>query len=265
MLDNPVPGHGGTDSRDILITQSLDRGNTWSLPSVVNSDSWQDAQSIDNQHPAIAVDNSGTVHVFWYAQSQVYTGSGIRQHYYHAQWDGFHFVGTRPAFSSAEPITSTPMYFDMSDTRLRTNFGFYNTAATARHAASRVYCAWSDHRVGQPDPDAYVATVVQGTIPTDVAIMPRSGAALLSSNPNPFNPETVLAFQIPSGLVSLRSYDPAGRLVRTLLAGTQLSAGLHQERWNGRDDRGHVVASGVYVAELRVDQQSATQKLVVTR
>ena len=85
----------------------------------------------------------------------------------------------------------------------------------------------------------------------------RKSAMFLPNVPNPFNPATSLIFEIPAGgaaQVELAIFDGAGRRIRTLSAGA-LPEGRHQMRWNGTDDAGFSVSSGVYYAQLRVDAQ----------
>jgi len=65
--------------------------------------------------------------------------------------------------------------------------------------------------------------------------------------------------------VSLRIYDPAGRLVRVLQDG-RLQAGRHEIQWDGSDDRGVPAASGVYFAILRTpDQLLGRRKLTLIK
>jgi len=66
--------------------------------------------------------------------------------------------------------------------------------------------------------------------------------------PNPFNPTTSLRFLLAEAArVSLRVFDTRGRLVRTIVADEVLAAGEHRRPWQGRDDAGQSVASGVYL------------------
>jgi len=78
-----------------------------------------------------------------------------------------------------------------------------------------------------------------------------SGAARwLSASPNPFNPSTTLRFRVEEpGEAILRVFDARGRIVRTLLR-QWLPAGEHEARWDGRDERGGEVASGLYFAQI---------------
>ena len=80
----------------------------------------------------------------------------------------------------------------------------------------------------------------------------RPGAFRLSQNvPNPFNPSTWIPFELArSGHVRLTIYNLAGQKIRTLLD-KELAAGIgYTTFWNGKDDAGRNVASGVYVAEM---------------
>jgi CSLREA domain-containing protein len=83
--------------------------------------------------------------------------------------------------------------------------------------------------------------------------------------PNPFNPSTVIDFSIPRrGRIELEIFDILGRRVRLLVAG-HIEAGNHSVEWDGHDDRGRPVASGVYFSRLRAIDFWATSKLVLLR
>lgn len=93
-----------------------------------------------------------------------------------------------------------------------------------------------------------------------------AGQALLSPAwPNPFNPATTIDYRLPAaGTASIIIYDVAGRRVRTLVSGF-VTAGDHSVSWDGRDDSGHQVASGVYLYQLRADDVVATRKMVLLK
>ena len=86
------------------------------------------------------------------------------------------------------------------------------------------------------------------------------------NQPNPFNPRTMLAFDLPApaAQVRLRLYDLQGRLVASLVDGP-LPAGRHAVAWNGVDDSGRAVASGVYVSVLETPLGRASGKLTLVR
>jgi hypothetical protein len=84
--------------------------------------------------------------------------------------------------------------------------------------------------------------------------------------PNPFNPRTRIAFEVEHADVTmfLRIYDVLGRQVRTLVAGRR-SVGPQSVEWDGRDDSGRDLASGIYVAQLQAAEHRKTQRLVLIR
>jgi len=93
---------------------------------------------------------------------------------------------------------------------------------------------------------------------------------LLQNYPNPFNPETWIPYQLDqSADVSIGIYDPQGRLVRTLDLGHQ-SAGFYTSRtkaayWDGRNDAGERVSSGLYFYYLQTDEFSAMSRMVILK
>ena len=89
--------------------------------------------------------------------------------------------------------------------------------------------------------------------------------ALGQNRPNPFNPETVIEFSLPTtGEISLRIYNVAGQLVRTLVSGTT-PAGYYQVRWDGRDANGSNVSSGVYFYKIDTKNFSETRKMLLVK
>ncbi len=103
--------------------------------------------------------------------------------------------------------------------------------------------------------------------PTSVKAGPQipTTLTLYQNYPNPFNPETAIRFDLPNaGHVQLRIYDRLGREVRTL-ADQTLEAGSHLLRWDGRDNAGRNVASGVYFYELITPARKLSRKMVLMR
>lgn len=96
---------------------------------------------------------------------------------------------------------------------------------------------------------------------------PSAAAVFLAQNyPNPFNPETTLRYGLDRpAAVSLRIYDARGALVRTLVDRPRSEAGRWTARWNGANDAGARVASGVYFARLVAGDRSVTRAMVLLR
>ena len=90
---------------------------------------------------------------------------------------------------------------------------------------------------------------------------------LEQNHPNPFNPSTTISFQLPEGVgtrVTLKVYDLRGRVVRTLIDDIR-APGVHTAFWNGQDDSGRGVASGVYLYRLGAGDFSQTRKMVLLK
>ncbi len=86
----------------------------------------------------------------------------------------------------------------------------------------------------------------------------------VSAEPNPFNPQTTLRFELPmAGPVSLVVYNLAGQPVRTLLDGEHCLAGSHAVGWDARDDQGRFVASGLYLLRWTWQGQTIVQKITL--
>jgi hypothetical protein len=104
--------------------------------------------------------------------------------------------------------------------------------------------------------------------PTDVADLGNVSfpLSLDQNRPNPFRGETRFLFALPGekAAVRLTVYDLAGRRVRSLVSG-ELPGGRHSVTWDGRNDEGGHVATGVYVYRLESGAQSLTRKLVLLR
>ena len=86
---------------------------------------------------------------------------------------------------------------------------------------------------------------------------------LAQNFPNPFNPETTIRYTIPrTAEVQLEIYNALGQRVRTLVAGTQ-NAGAYDVVWNGRNDVGEMVSSGIYLYRLRAGNSVLTRKMLL--
>jgi hypothetical protein len=87
---------------------------------------------------------------------------------------------------------------------------------------------------------------------------------LLDQNyPNPFNSQTAIGYHLPEeGSVVLDIYNIAGQRVRTLVNRRQ-AAGMHAVIWDGRDDLGAPIGSGVYLYRLQIDQSCCPSKKMI--
>ncbi len=90
--------------------------------------------------------------------------------------------------------------------------------------------------------------------------------ALHPCQPNPFNPRTTVRYDLPRAApVVLAIYDLSGRRVRTLRDGADEPAGSHEAEWDGRDDGGRVVPSGVYVCRLTAGEYRGVRRVALVK
>jgi Subtilase family/FlgD Ig-like domain len=120
--------------------------------------------------------------------------------------------------------------------------------------------------------DSVIINVSGCNIPASVVVHLQilgadSSFTLLDINnyPNPFNPTTEVVYSLPfNSEVSLKVFDLLGREVITLVKGYR-PAGIHRVTWNGEDEQGNRVSSGVYFYRLQTNIQSLTRKMLLLR
>lgn len=157
----------------------------------------------------------------------------------------------------------------------------YYTAVRGRNwtdlLAEAAAPAWvTDAEIDPVDPRYLVAAMPQGVyrclLPTvQTAVAPSAEGrlprhlALRQNYPNPFNASTLVPYALDSGgPMELAVFDLLGRRMRVLLHGTA-KAGEGAVRWDGRDDGGRAVASGVYLAVLDGAGQRQTRRMLLLR
>jgi hypothetical protein len=117
----------------------------------------------------------------------------------------------------------------------------------------------------------YSAFYVDPTKPTGVEKLGNSipkNFSLMQNYPNPFNPETTIEYNLPAQAraynVVIRIYNFLGQLVRELVNQEQ-SAGRYRIVWNGKDNSGHSLASGVYIYTIQAGEFRQAKKMVMLK
>jgi hypothetical protein len=131
-------------------------------------------------------------------------------------------------------------------------------------------------RIGAGDPSIHIAGVEAldahsqtidvrvdgGSRP--VSETPRR-TAILGNTPNPFNPSTVISFSLGrTGPIEISVYSLAGRRVKVLEKGRR-ETGVHSVRWDGMDERGIPVASGLYLVQLHSQDGTNSRSVVLVK
>jgi hypothetical protein len=186
------------------------------LPGVFFDSAVDSGYSVDNLAPGIPTNLVFTPgHLSWDASTA-------------ADFDHFSVYGSAsPSFASASLIGTT-----MTPAMLVSElpYSFYFVTA-------------SDHS-GNEGKAANVGTL------TGVGAAPTSYALSLSAYPNPFNPETTIHYTLPArGRVTITVFDARGAHVATLVDAV-MPQGAYTQAWNGRNDRGNAVSSGVFFVRL---------------
>jgi hypothetical protein len=134
----------------------------------------------------------------------------------------------------------------------------------------------SNGTLGQPSP----VGIIDGTdvihyagfwksgwwaIVTDSELPDAARNELFQNYPNPFNPATTIRYSIAgTGMVELAIYDVSGRKIRTLVNETK-QEGTYSVTWDGRNDRGRSVATGIYFYRLKAFSFSQVKKMILLR
>ena len=89
--------------------------------------------------------------------------------------------------------------------------------------------------------------------------------SLAQNYPNPFNPRTAIVFTLKKNVnVSLKIYNITGQLIRTL-TNEKMDAGQHTKNWDGMDDSGRMVSSGIYFYQIIAGDFKASRKMVMMK
>ncbi len=106
-------------------------------------------------------------------------------------------------------------------------------------------------------------TVTESPVGIRESSRPPQQFELLQNYPNPFNPETAISYRLPAvSQVQLEIYNPIGQRVRTLVNRRQ-AAGRYTVQWDGRNDAGQPVASGVYIYQLKAGERFVQSRKMV--
>lgn len=96
----------------------------------------------------------------------------------------------------------------------------------------------------------------------EVAVTGPKSFTLSQNYPNPFNPETRIEFTVPNtSKVEITIYDELGRTIRKLV-NEQYGTGTYSITWNGKNDAGQLVASGLYLYAIKSGQFTSTRKMI---
>ncbi len=133
-----------------------------------------------------------------------------------------------------------------------------NDPPASQHGVYYVVTAWdtNGNESDPSEPDG-ISTGIDDLVPR---------LRLTHAVPNPFNPRTVISYELPEpGTVNLRVFDASGKLVCVLVSGAWETGGVHHVSWNGSDDEGVSLPSGVYFYRLEVGGEVLTKRMMLLK
>jgi hypothetical protein len=110
------------------------------------------------------------------------------------------------------------------------------------------------------------ASVNVTSVADDISTLPET-YRLEQNFPNPFNPATTIHFTLPlshTGTVMVEIYNIQGEKVKTLVNGRK-TAGVYQVEWDGKDERGQIVTSGLYFYRLQTESFIQNKKMILIK
>ncbi len=203
------------------------------------------------------VDNDGSPEIL------LGTGDGYL-HLLHA--DGSEFANF-PAYLD-DPLTAAPVIADLNGEGKADLIAGTSTQLIALHLQTPISAstAWNTYLGSNYRTGSY-GVEFTGMQQGAQARLPRR-LTLLANYPNPFNMQTVIRFAVPQQLQGRKAvltiYNVLGRKVRTFALG-RMSSGLHRLIWNGKNQAGHTVSSGIYFYRLQVGQQSRMRRMILLK
>lgn len=272
---------------DALIRRSRISGNTSTGIYVVSSTATLEADTVSSSAAGVFYHYSaaGTIHQNSRIASNtlgikcdVNSSPTVRNSRITANVDGVAALnGSNPDLGQASGGTCD-MGISEGRNSIHANTGYHVVNATTGTVLAE--CNWWDgapsaskfsgsvdytpYRSDDPNPLAPGSIEVEPGPNPDSAFPTRFDLA--QNQPNPFNPVTTIRFDVPPpvGVVEIEIYDVGGSRVRSLVK-SRYSAGTHSAEWNGRDDRGGSVASGVYFVRMSATAFVQTRKVVLLK
>jgi hypothetical protein len=131
----------------------------------------------------------------------------------------------------------------------------------------KVVCVFADGNGGSDSVSWSFKVVLKNLLAVDPVYSGVPTEYVLGQNyPNPFNPSTSIKFGLPKAApVTLEIYNVLGVKVRTLLNGNMMSAAFHNVTWDGKNENGASVASGMYLYRISADKYVQTMKMLLMK
>jgi hypothetical protein len=224
------------------------------------------------------------VAVFWdelyqSSTSKCYQRYDAAQHRWIVEWSRFRNMASSSTYETFEAIFYDPAYVttETGDGKILMQYrevgnvdatDGYATVGIQNldHSSGLEYTFFNHYATGAATLGVNRAIMFVPTRENLTAVGSGAGLnrfGLEQNQPNPFNPRTVIRFSLDqSGPTSLTIFDVSGRAVRRLISGAA-AAGAHTAVWDGRDDAGRALPSGIYLYRLDAGDGAVTKKMIM--
>jgi sugar lactone lactonase YvrE len=187
-------------------------------------------------------------------------------------WGETHEIASGPingggpvSVAFTDPFEVTGLVWDDSDHTLYWSDQLYSRVRRSSYLAES---GWTP-----PDNIYYTGTghwpgriALQYDVSTGVADVPRTPHESHFAAPNPFNPRTVIHFNLEKpAVVDVVVYDVGGRRVRELVRGTWMAAGRQRVGWDGKGESGREMASGIYLYRIQANERRYAGKMILLK
>jgi len=178
-----------------------------------------------------------------------------------------HLITFDPSTGTKLSTVYSPSGYDLQDVERAPTGEIFLADRTILNPGVRCYDAFTTVEItSNPISTGLPPFDLVFSVPVRTGAETPSVATVIGPNyPNPFNPTTTIPWSVTNpGNVTLRIYDARGALVSTLVEG-YVDAGNYESEWNGRNEDGRALGSGVYFARLTTADGTAVRKLVLLK
>jgi hypothetical protein len=165
-----------------------------------------------------------------------------------------------------------PEHFEFLFGETMTPAGFRNweqrTISLMEYAGQTIYIAWRHHFTESQfylTIDDILLVVEQDVVSDDDREEIPVANRLRSNFPNPFNPSTMISFDMAQdGHVTIDIFNIRGQRIKSLV-NEHLRSGVHTVEWNGTDDQGRQVSSGIYLYQMQSENYTSTRRMLLMK
>jgi hypothetical protein len=218
--------------------------------------------------------NNGAGGLIGYSTNQYSNQFSIRNCYSTGMVSGASFVGGFLGRRDPDLVIENSYWNTETSGQSFSPGGYGRSTAEMTYPYSfNTYVDWDFTEIWAPDSDYSINNGYPYLLQLDLSVEEEEDTILeikqitLSNHPNPFNPETMIVFQLPQDVekLELTIYNIKGELVRTLVPSSPYQKGEHRIIWGGRNNHGRGVSSGIYFYRISTPSFNKTNKMMMLK